>query len=40
MSEAIAGVVRTYPGWTLFCGLVVALAMIKAAILVFRKDLR
>jgi hypothetical protein len=39
MSEAIAGVIQTYPGWILFCELVV-LAMIKATIHVFRKDLR
>ena len=39
MSEAIAEVIRTYPGWTLFCGLVIVLALIKATALIARKDL-
>lgn len=28
MSEAIADVIRTYPGWSLFCALIVALSLI------------
>lgn len=40
MVDALAGVIRTYPGWSLFCGLVIVLASIKAVILVCRKDLR
>ena len=39
MVEALAEVVRTYPGWTLFCGLVIVTASIKAIVLIARKDL-
>ncbi len=36
MSEAIAQVIRTYPGWSLFCGLIVALAVINGTVSIVR----
>lgn len=36
MSEAIADVIRTYPGWSLFCALIVALALINGLAAIVR----
>ena len=39
MVEALADAVRTYPGWMLFCGLIIVTALLKAVVLIARKDL-
>jgi len=36
VSEAIVVIVRTYPGWTLFCALWIVLAFIKGVVTIVR----
>jgi len=36
VSEAIAVIVRTYPGWTLFCALWIGLAIVKGIVTIVR----